>query len=110
MDNIHGPSGICIGAVRGFIHAILGDKQCKSNIVPADYCISALIASAWDVYVNYENRIKQDTDVPVYNYAYNENNLTWGKFMKLTKLGLHEPFEKFIWWVNILSTLINYEI
>lgn len=97
VDNVNGPSGICVGVARGFIHCIYGNKHNKSNIVPVDYCINALIASAWDVYTNYESRIKQDINIPVYNYAYNENNLTWQKFMSLSALGLHEPLEKFIW-------------
>lgn len=47
-DNLYGPTGLVVGVVRGFIHAIYGDPIKKANLVPADYCVNAIIASAWD--------------------------------------------------------------
>lgn len=48
-DNLNGPSGIVAWTVRGFIHCIYGNKLNRANLVPVDYCINALIATAWDV-------------------------------------------------------------
>lgn len=48
-DNLYGPSGICVGTVRGYVHAIYGNEKKKANIVPADYCVNAMISAAWDV-------------------------------------------------------------
>lgn len=48
-DNLYGPSGLCAWTARGFIHCIHGDPKKKANLVPADYCINAMIACAWDV-------------------------------------------------------------
>lgn len=48
-DNLNGPSGIVAWTVRGFIHCIYGNESNRANLVPVDYCINALIATAWDV-------------------------------------------------------------
>lgn len=44
-----GPSGICTSVARGFVHVIYGNANIKANLVPADFCVSAMIASAWDI-------------------------------------------------------------
>jgi len=49
-DNANGPSGIVAWAARGYIHCIYGDGSKRSNMVPVDYCINALIATAWDIH------------------------------------------------------------
>lgn len=46
----------------------------------------------------YGKRIHDHTDIPVYNYIYDRNNLTWGEFMKLSRCGLHEPLDKALWY------------
>lgn len=49
-DNLNGPSGIVAWTVRGYIHCIYGNSNIRSNLVPVDYCINALITTAWDVH------------------------------------------------------------
>lgn len=49
-DNVNGPSGIVAWTVKGFIHCIYGNPNMRSNLVPVDYCINALIATAWDIH------------------------------------------------------------
>lgn len=53
-DNLYGPSGICSGAVRGLVHVIFGNAHKRANLVPADYCINAIIAAAWDINRRYD--------------------------------------------------------
>lgn len=48
-DNLYGPSGVCAGTVRGLVHVILGNRNNKANLVPADYCVNAMISAAWDI-------------------------------------------------------------
>jgi fatty acyl-CoA reductase len=100
-DNVNGPSGIVAWTVRGYIHTIWGNKNNRANIVPVDYCINAMLVATWDVYLNYENRLKQSQKIPIYNYIFMENNLTWGQYMSLIPLGFHQPLEKFAWFVLI---------
>lgn len=46
---MYGPSGICTSVARGLVHVIYGCATKKANLVPADFCVSAMIASAWDI-------------------------------------------------------------
>lgn len=92
-DNINGPSGVVAWTVRGVIHCIWGDPKCRSNIVPVDYCINALIATAWDISLKSNGRL----NIPIYNYCFKENNITWKQYMSLIPLGFHQPLEKCSW-------------
>lgn len=38
------------------------------------------------------------SEIPVYNYIYDDNNLTWGRYMQLVRCGLHEPLDKAMWY------------
>lgn len=42
-------------------------------------------------------RMENHTELPVYNYIYDKNNLTWGKYMNSVRKGLHEPLNKAVW-------------
>lgn len=57
-DNINGPTGIIAWTCRGYLHVIYGDKKLRSNFVPVDYCINALLVCAWDIHDKWENYSK----------------------------------------------------
>lgn len=40
------------------------------------------------------------SEIPVYNYIYDKNNLTWGKYMHFVRKGLHQPLDKAVWYDN----------
>uniref|UniRef100_A0A1A9X2X4 Fatty acyl-CoA reductase n=1 Tax=Glossina brevipalpis TaxID=37001 RepID=A0A1A9X2X4_9MUSC len=101
-DNLYGPSGLCTWSARGLVRCIYGNSRCLANMVPADYCVNAMIASAWDVARRYEmNRCDDNeeskSELPVYNYIFEDNNLTWGQYMHMSRKGFHEPFDKPLW-------------
>lgn len=48
-DNLYGPSGLCTWSAKGLVRCIYGRANYKANMVPADYCVNAMISSAWDV-------------------------------------------------------------
>lgn len=48
-DNLYGPSGLCTWSARGLVRCIYGTANCKANMVPADYVVNAMIATAWDI-------------------------------------------------------------
>lgn len=94
----YGPSGVCLWAVKGVIHVIWGDEHRNANMVPVDYCINAMVCAAWDVNRRYKEALDSGSyEVPLYNYLYSDNNLTWGKYMKNVRRGLHQPLEKSLW-------------
>lgn len=117
-DNLYGPTGLCAAAARGLVHVIYGSACKKANLVPADYCVNAIISAAWDVnqrsaasaemdslgwtnrlslIFRYPKRMQSQSPLPVYNYIYSTNNLTWGKYMKLAQNGMHQPLDKALW-------------
>lgn len=49
VDNIFGPTGALVGGGAGLIRTMNMDKQCTAELIPADYTVNALIATAWDV-------------------------------------------------------------
>lgn len=46
---------------------------------------------------SFHSRMENHTEIPVYNYIYDQNNLTWGKYMKLVQNGLQSPLHRNIW-------------
>lgn len=46
----------------------------------------------------YNVRMTECIEMPVYNYIFDKNNLTWGKYMRLVRLGLHEPLDNALWY------------
>nr|XP_036220300.1 fatty acyl-CoA reductase wat [Bactrocera oleae] len=115
-DNLYGPSGLCTWTARGLVRCIYGRANCKANMVPADYCVNAMIASAWDIARRFLLR-KSDTqskeELPVYNYIFDRNNLTWGQYMRMSREGFHEPFDKALWcfsYVIIPSKPLHYAV
>ncbi|XP_055532322.1 fatty acyl-CoA reductase wat-like [Wyeomyia smithii] len=118
-DNLNGPSGLCMGAVKGFIHVIWGNKVKKANLVPVDFCVNAIIVAAYDIRQKHSSYgsvksfnpkpteqqltapgnsspIKSD-GVPLYNYMYSEHSLTWGKYMELSSLGFGSRLHQLVW-------------
>lgn len=49
IDNFYGPTGITAGVLSGILHTLNADPNVSANIVPVDFTVNALIASAWDV-------------------------------------------------------------
>lgn len=93
----YGPAGVCIYTVKGLGHVIWGNPKCSANMMPVDYCINAILCAAWDVHHRYQEALNESYEVPIYNHLYAENNLTWSKYMKNARLGLHKPLEKTLW-------------
>lgn len=52
-----------------------------------------------------ESQLDGRSELPVYNYVSDVNNLTWGQYMSLARQGYHEPFDKSLWWVHTHSTV-----
>lgn len=49
MDNVFGPTGAMIAGGAGILRVLHANNLSKTEIVPADYTVNALIASAWNV-------------------------------------------------------------
>ncbi|XP_055373581.1 fatty acyl-CoA reductase wat, partial [Condylostylus longicornis] len=101
-DNIYGPSGICLWIACGIIRCAIGDPNNRTNMVPVDYVINALITSAWDISTRYQMRKCESSEIPVYNYVFKSNNITWNQYISLARKGFHEPFGKQMWCFSFI--------
>ncbi|XP_044013795.1 uncharacterized protein LOC122856167 [Aphidius gifuensis] len=95
IDNVYGPTGALVGAGAGLIRTLNIDKNCTAELVPVDYTVNALVASAWDI-VNKKN---EAADPPIYNYNSTWNNkITWGEYIDFAfEYGKKIPSIKSIW-------------
>lgn len=75
-------------------------------MVPIDYCINAIVCAAWDTQCRFQEALANERvrEVPIYNYLYPENNLTWAKYMGSVRRGLHQPLEKAVWYYSYTIT------
>lgn len=47
INNLYGPTGIVAASGIGLLRTLLVNGNNKANLVPCDYVINAMIASAW---------------------------------------------------------------
>ncbi|TGZ39744.1 Uncharacterized protein DBV15_10860 [Temnothorax longispinosus] len=50
IDNMYGPQDVTVSSVLGITRFLSCNPDVKANIVPINFTVSALIASAWNVY------------------------------------------------------------
>lgn len=50
IDNLYGITGMVVGACLGVIRSARLIEENVAEIVPADYVINCVLASAWDTY------------------------------------------------------------
>ncbi|CAF4887742.1 unnamed protein product [Pieris macdunnoughi] len=98
IDNIYGPTGICVGASVGIIRLIKCNPDAVADFVPADFVANACIAVAWKTARDHkktsERTLEDHSEGPkdvetkadqiprVYNYVSgNQNPLTFRNFM-----------------------------
>ncbi|XP_059480668.1 fatty acyl-CoA reductase wat-like [Neocloeon triangulifer] len=92
-DNLNGPTGITAGITMGIIRSMNADKDVNADLVPVDYVVNSMIASAWDVGTN-------KLPLQVFNFTSGGRNpLTWGRFRELLiSVGFDAPPLKALWY------------
>ncbi|XP_022905308.1 fatty acyl-CoA reductase wat-like [Onthophagus taurus] len=104
VDNLYGPTGACTGAASGVLRVMQCVQENSANIVPADLCVSALIASAWDT--NQINSAKTHLNIPIYNYvSVVDNPITWEEYYTINKMyGEIYPLSNALWCIKFMLT------
>ncbi|XP_024936806.1 fatty acyl-CoA reductase wat isoform X2 [Cephus cinctus] len=99
VDNISGATGALVGAGAGLIRTLNIDPDCTAELVPVDYSVNALIATAWDVANNKNN----EANPPIYNYySSSSENVTWGQYINLAmKYGKTMPSLRSMWCYSV---------
>ncbi|XP_045467832.1 fatty acyl-CoA reductase wat-like isoform X2 [Harmonia axyridis] len=99
IDNLYGPTGLCVGSTLGLLRVTQCDTDKIADLVPGDMCVSALIAAAWDIAQKHKGQSTEE--IPIYNYVSMDNNMTWGEFGVVNLMHAKKfPFRKALWLVN----------
>ncbi|TGZ35771.1 fatty acyl-CoA reductase wat-like [Temnothorax longispinosus] len=77
IDNMYGPQSVTVSWALGFTRFLSCNPDVKPNIVPVDFTVNALIASAWNVY-NQFRRGKANT--LIYNFVSPVDGPTWNDY------------------------------
>ncbi|CAH0389540.1 unnamed protein product [Bemisia tabaci] len=103
IDNLYGPTGVCVAVGAGIMRTSLTDPTKVADIIPVDYCVNAMISLAWDVATN---RNEDSLDIPVYNYVSScDNPITWGDYVHYNmKYGTAMPCSRAIWYYTLTMT------
>nr|XP_023023646.1 fatty acyl-CoA reductase wat-like [Leptinotarsa decemlineata] len=84
-DNLNGPSGICLGIIKGILKLGPCDhNESLADLVPVDMCVNGLLASAWDISAKRNSSIPETT--PVYNYVCgaDKSPIRWRELLKIS--------------------------
>lgn len=105
-DNLNGILPYFFIYTSGLGHCWLGRKDSPSNMLPVDYCINGMLASAWDVARKFEKARASSNqyNIPIYNYIFNKNNATFKTMFDLGPLGLHAPPDQTIYYYSVVMT------
>ncbi|KOX72974.1 hypothetical protein WN51_01342 [Melipona quadrifasciata] len=111
INNVYGATGIVLGSGIGLLRTLCCTKENVAEIIPADYVVSNIVSSAWDV-ANRKVAIKPDQvfnltnedKIPIYNSVSScQNPITWGDFMKKNETyGFDVPSIKSIWYYMLI--------
>lgn len=90
VDNLHGPTGLMIGAGKGVIRSMLCNADYTVNLIPCDIAINATIALAWQV------GLKKPAEPLFLNVTVNEENqISWAHALETGKKHtLANPFSR----------------
>ncbi|EFN66892.1 Fatty acyl-CoA reductase 1 [Camponotus floridanus] len=108
-DNLYGPIGSTISILLGFTRFQWCDPDITANLVPVDFTVNALIASAWDV----SNQCRTGKNMLIYNNTTAPNAPTWGEYInKIICLNQKYPLKDSMWlpFVFLVPGEITYKI
>lgn len=101
IEGLHSGMGLMCGGLTGFVRTIYAAETTIAKFTPADYVISATIASAW------KRSTSPAGDILFYNCTESDKTpLTWRKFLELSKDDMlkYPPYEKLLWYPRISMT------
>ncbi|XP_049839159.1 fatty acyl-CoA reductase wat-like [Schistocerca gregaria] len=78
IDNVYGPTGVCVAATLGLLRVVPCDRRAIAHIVPCDLVVNCVIAAAWDVATN---RSPDSKEPKVFNLVSSDAPLRWEDFM-----------------------------
>ncbi|XP_048269751.1 fatty acyl-CoA reductase 1-like [Bombus terrestris] len=93
IQGISAFTGILLLASRGCATAIRGRKDARSDVVPVDFIVDAIISIAWHVTLHSEHEVK------VYNCTSSANPFRWGDVQQFVlKHSRETPLKDTLWY------------
>ncbi|XP_055612311.1 fatty acyl-CoA reductase wat-like [Uranotaenia lowii] len=91
-NNLNGFGAFVSGIYTGELRILPIDVEKHPFIAPVDYCANAMLCCAVDLH---RRRDQYSSFVPVYNYAFDNPELTWGRFFNFLMDGL-PPVQRYV--------------
>ncbi|KAM0735557.1 putative fatty acyl-CoA reductase [Formica fusca] len=108
-ENLYGPVGSTLSVLLGLSRFQWCDPDNQANLVPVDFTVNALIASAWDV----SNQCRRGKDMLIYNYISAANSPTWSEYInKILCINQKYPLKNSMWlpYIFLIRREIPYTI
>ncbi|KAG5337722.1 FACR1 reductase, partial [Acromyrmex heyeri] len=102
IDNMYGPSGFARSLLLGIVRFHRCNGTYKANIVPVDFTVNALIASAWDI--SNKDQYDQFYDLYYCNYKNMRNN----EYVRINIMYSKKiiPYRFCVWFGHFLPALL----
>lgn len=110
-NNFYGATGVVMGSGVGLLRTLYCIPENLAEIVPADYVIANIIATAWDTAKRRASlnaaeisKLEDEEKVPIYNYVSSpQNPINWGLFMKFNETyGITIPPIRAVWYYMLI--------
>ncbi|KAF0767976.1 fatty acyl-CoA reductase wat-like isoform X1 [Aphis craccivora] len=120
LDNIQGLAAVVTSLIIGFVRVVPMNLNKKTDIVPVDYTVNALISVMWDTVNRYKNSNERNKDPKMYNYVSSiDSTLYWSTFIDYVYETYHKVpplqsmwyiccvFSANRWIINIMKFLLH---
>ncbi|PSN40547.1 hypothetical protein C0J52_10393 [Blattella germanica] len=98
-NNIFGAAGVVAGAAEGLLKTLHCKKDKNADMVPADMCVNAAIAIAWQLEKKRVALETYDSNICIFNYVSTpQNPISWESFMNYNEYAISYPFSISIWY------------
>lgn len=101
MEGLHSGMAVMCGVMTGFVRNAFSGETTIVKFTPADYVISATIASAW------KRSTTPTGEILVYNCTESDEiAFSWRKLIQMTTEDIYNypPYEKLFWYPRISVT------
>mgnify|MGYP005984419535 CR=1 FL=1 len=94
VDNLHGPTGLIVGAGKGVIRSMHCNPDFEANLVPVDCTINSLSIIGWKLGSSPSNNVQ------LYHLtANNDNSISWGNALQMGRKHFYDnPFSVCLWY------------
>ncbi|KOC64230.1 Putative fatty acyl-CoA reductase [Habropoda laboriosa] len=110
-NNMYGATGVVLASGVGLLRTLHCVSENIAEVIPADYVVSNIVASAWDIAnkkaaqkLDENPKIPDEERIPIYNSVSScQNPISWGVFMNKNAIfGVEIPSIKVLWYYMLI--------